>query len=108
MNKTHSEPTSISSLLPEILKPISKKFSSNLLDIQCNWSKITGEKFSKISKPSSIQKVNSKNYLEILVTNNNAFEMSYGSDEIKKRINKFYKFEYVAGIKIKKSLYNKL
>ena len=108
MNKTHTEPTSISALLPVILKPISRKYSSNLLEIQSNWSKIAGVKFSKISKPSRIYKINNKNYLEILVSNNNAFEMSYGSDDIKKRINKFYKFEYVAGIKIKKSLYNKL
>lgn len=108
MNKAHTEPTSISALLPEVLKPITKKFSSNLLEIQLNWHKISGDDLSKITKPSKIYKVNNKNILEILVYKNYTLEISYSSDEIKKKINNFYKFEYLAGIKIKKSLYNKL
>jgi hypothetical protein len=86
MNKTHTQPTSISAILPEVLKPITKKFSSNLLEIQLNWHKISGDDLSKITKPSKIYKVNNKNILEILVYKNYTLEISYSSDEIKKKL----------------------
>ena len=108
MNKAHNDLTSISALLPEVLKPITKKFSSNLLEIQLNWQMISGDDLSKITKPSKIYKVNNKNFLEILVYKSNTLEISYSFCEIKKKINNFYKFEYVACIKIKKSLCDKL
>ena len=98
-------PRYISSILPKVLKPITKKFSSNLFKVQSNWESIIGKKLSKSIYPVKIYKRNDKNILELLIISNNTFEISYKNHEIMNKINSYYKFELVSGIKFKKPLY---
>ena len=98
-------PRYISSILPKVLKPITKKFSSNLFKVQSNWDEIIGKKLSKSVYPNKIYKINNKNILELLIIGSNPLEVSYKNNEIMNKINGYYKFELVSGIKFKKSLY---
>ena len=52
-----------------------------------------------------MHKTNNKNILELLIIGNNTFEISYKNHEIMNKINSYYKFELVSGIKFKKPLY---
>ena len=99
-------PRYISSILPKVLKPITKKFSSNLFKVQSNWENIIGKKLSRSIYPIKIHKKNDKNILELLIIGNNTFEIGYKNHEIMNKINSYYKFELVSGIKFKKTLYS--
>tara|TARA_B100000989_G_C19461282_1_gene436319 strand:- start:533 stop:856 length:324 start_codon:yes stop_codon:yes gene_type:complete len=103
---TLKHPRYISSILPNVLKPITKKFSSNLFKVQFDWEKIIGKNLSKSVHPNKIYKINDKNILELLIVDSNSLEISYRNNEIKNKINNYYKFELVSGIKFKKSSYN--
>ena len=98
-------PRYICSILPKVLKPITKKFSSNLFKVQSNWENIIGKKLAKSIYPVKIYKRNDKNILELLIISNNTFEISYKNHEIMNKINSYYIFELVSGIKFKKPLY---
>tara|TARA_B100000989_G_C19492316_1_gene450387 strand:- start:1100 stop:1435 length:336 start_codon:yes stop_codon:yes gene_type:complete len=102
---TLKNPMYISSILPKVLKPITKKFSSNLFKIQTQWEKIIGKKLSETVVPNKIYKINNKNILDLLIIGNNSLEISYQKDEILNKINNHFKFELVSGIKFKKSPY---
>ena len=102
---TFKNPRYISSILPKVLKPITKKYSSNLFKVQSNWAEIIGKELSKNVYPNKMYKINNKNILELLIIGSNPLEVSYKNYEIMSKINDFYKFELVSGIKFKKSLY---
>ena len=95
---------SISALLPEVLKPITKKISSNILEIKNSWEEILGSELSKDTHPSKIYQMNNKNVLEIIVNSNNALEISHNSYRIQKKINNFFQFDYINLVKFKKEM----
>ena len=102
MKKFSRDPLSISALLPKVLKPITKKFSRNLLEIKKNWKEIVGDKFYEKTSPTKILKLNNKNILEVMVHSNNALEISYNSYTIQKKINNFLQLDYINSIKFKR------
>ena len=104
MRKHKKDPLSISALLPEVLKPITRKTSSNILEIKNNWEEILGTELSKDTHPSKIYQMNNKNILEIIVNSNNALEISYNSYRIQKKINNFFQFDYINYVKFRKEL----
>ena len=101
MNKNLNTAKSISSILPKILKPITKKYSSKLLEIKAYWRDIVGEEIACKCIPTRFYNFNNKNYLEISVINNNALEISYFSCKIKNKINNFFENEYINVLKIR-------
>ena len=102
--KHKKNPLSISALLPGVLKPITKKISSNILEIKSNWEEILGSDLSKHTHPSKIYQMNNKNVLEIIVNSNNALEISHNSYRIQKKINNFFQFDYINLVKFKKEM----
>ena len=104
MKKHIQDPLSISALLPEVLKPITKKISSNLFEINNNWEEIIGSELSRDTQPSKIYQINNKNILEIIVNSNNALEISHNSYRIQKKINNFFQFDYINQVKFKKKM----
>lgn len=97
-------PFSISAILPNVLKPIRKKFSSKLIELNFNWERIFGKQFSDLCYPERIYIQNKVNILELTVKNNSALELSYQTEEIKKKINCFFNNEFIDTIKIKKTM----
>ena len=104
MKKRKKDPLSISALLPRVLKPITKKISSNILEIKSNWEEILGSELSKNTHPSKIYQMNNKNVLEIIVNSNNALEISHNSYRIQKKINNFFQFDSINLVKFKKEM----
>lgn len=102
MKKNKNFALSISAILPKVLKPVTKKFTSKLFEIKFFWDEILGEDMSKICIPTKFSTVNKKNVLEISVNSNNALEISYFSCKIKDKINNFFKNDYIDSIKLKK------
>tara|TARA_B100000029_G_scaffold477618_1_gene522818 strand:- start:100 stop:330 length:231 start_codon:yes stop_codon:yes gene_type:complete len=73
------------------------------LEIKLNWEEIVGKEFSEKCFVSNFQRVNKKNILTIISDNTNLLELSYSSEEIKKKINKFFSSKKIDDIKFKKS-----
>ena len=97
-----SKPQKISSFIPKIFKSFKK--NSNLLELRANWEKIVGKNFSDRCHVYSLKKINTKNVLTIESIESDLFELSYSSENLKKKINKFYSREFIDVIKFKKSL----
>ena len=79
-------PVNISTLLPNILKPLRKKNGSRLLELKMNWEKILGKNLAKKCFVHSIRKINDKNILTLISNQNDLLEISYSSEEIKHKI----------------------
>tara|TARA_X000000950_G_scaffold289343_1_gene412171 strand:- start:54920 stop:55249 length:330 start_codon:yes stop_codon:yes gene_type:complete len=106
--KNLSNPNSIASIIPTILKPIKKKFSTKFLELSCNWENIFEKDFTRKCSPLKCYKLNDKNILEITVVSIYALEYSFRLEEIKKKINCFFKADYIDNIKIKKIYVNNI
>tara|TARA_B100000989_G_C19466634_1_gene438623 strand:+ start:630 stop:947 length:318 start_codon:yes stop_codon:yes gene_type:complete len=96
-------PSSIAFIIPKILKPIKKKFSSKFLELSLNWENIFEKRFTNTCFPVRCYKINNKSILEISVKSSYALEYAFRVEEIKKKINCFFKTNYIDNIKIKKN-----
>ena len=99
-----NKPKKVSTLLPSIFKKLNKKNNNELLEIKVNWKKIIGDDLCEKCYVSTLKKVNNRNVLTIISESSEIFEISYSSDVIKKKINKYFLREVVDLIKFKKSL----
>ncbi len=99
-------PVRISTLLPKVFKPLKKKNNGVLLEIKLNWEKILEPKLSSCCFASSLKKINKTKILIITTKERNILELSYCSEEIKMKINEFFKTTVINEIKFKKSLQN--
>ena len=77
-----------------------------LLDIKLNWENILDANLNSVCFAHSLKKINNKNILTISSDQNNILELSYSSDTIKEKINKFYNSPIIDEIKFKKFLQN--
>ncbi|MAH79000.1 MAG: hypothetical protein CMP41_03605, partial [Rickettsiales bacterium] len=95
LRKYKNKPLLISSLLPKVLNPIKKKFSSNLFELEFHWEDILGKELANKCYPSKFYKKNNFKTLEISINGNYALEFSYYSAKIKEKINTFFKYDYI-------------
>ena len=108
MNRKNNikNPVKISTLLPKVFKPLKKKNDGMLLEIKLNWERILEPRLSSCCFASSLKKINKTKILIISTKKRNILELSYSSNEIKKKINEFFKTTVINEIKFKKSLQN--
>tara|TARA_Y100000766_G_C18464070_1_gene392013 strand:+ start:180 stop:512 length:333 start_codon:yes stop_codon:yes gene_type:complete len=97
-------PVKISSLIPNVLKKCNSGGNVKLLELKMNWQKIFGNDLSEKCFVSSIRKVNNKNILYVTSNQNNLFEISYSSSDIKKKINDFFMHNFIDEIRFKKKI----
>ena len=102
--KNINKPKKVSTLLPSILKKLNKNNNNELLEIKVNWRKIIGDDLYERCYVSNLKRINNRNILTIVSVSAEIFEISYSSDLIKKKINKYFLREVVDLIKFKKSL----
>ena len=79
MKKNLNSARLISSILPNVLKPVTKKFTSKLFEIKAYWREIFEEDITSNCVPTKFYRINNKNILEITIISNNALEISYFS-----------------------------
>ncbi len=101
MKKNLNSARLISSILPNVLKPVTKKFTSKLFEIKAYWREIFEEDITSNCVPTKFYRINNKNILEITIISNNALEISYFSCKIRNKINNFFNSEYIYKIKFK-------
>ena len=73
-------------------------------DLSKNWENIVGRDIAKISKLVAVKQTKSKTLNIVLRPVSSAFalELSYKIDEIKNKVNKYYGYDAVAKITIRK------
>ena len=106
-NNYNSSLSKISTLLPKVLKNLKKnsKNSSKLLELKMKWDDIIEDNISKDIFADSIKRLNNKNVLIIISNKPNLLEISYSSEMIKDKINKYFNECLIDNIKFKRSLH---
>ena len=102
MVKRIKKTKSISSLVPLILKPLKKKKSNELFQIQLYWPKIFNDEIFNFSFPNRIFFHRNLRTLEIKVKEKKIIEVSYNSEFILSEINRFFGDKYIQSIKFLK------
>ena len=98
-----NKPVKVSTLLPKILNAAKKKNSCSIPEIKSNWREIIGDQLFDKCFAFSIKKINKNNVLTIISNEGSLLELSYESQNIKERINRYFAYEMVNEIKFKKS-----
>ena len=93
---------SLSSILPLVLKSVKKNNSSQLFQIQGNWSKIFDEEISSFCYPSKLYRLKNLKTLELTVDERKIIEISYKYDFLMQEINRFFENKNIELIKFKK------
>lgn len=101
MVKRSNQTKCITSIIPEVLKPLRKK-NKNVLEIKHSWKSIFENNISEYCYPNKIYNFNNKTVLEIMVHEEKIFELSFESDFLISKINRFYGYKHIELIKFKK------
>ena len=102
LDKRSKRPVTIASALGDLLKSFGVRASD--ADLVKRWDKIMGPDIANIAKIVAIKKTKDGYFNITLRSENPAFtlQLSYMSDEIKKKINKYFGRDAVAKISFRK------
>lgn len=101
-NKRSKRPQTIASAMGDLMRMFGIRASD--ADLVKRWDKIMGSEISSIASIASIKKMKDGNFNITLRPNNPAFtlQLSYMTEEIKEKINKYFGRDAVAKISFRK------
>lgn len=102
LNKRHTRPQTLGSAFGGLMRLFGTRASD--ADLTKRWTEIMGFDVASIAKLAAITKTRDKKFNIAVRAVNPAFalQLSYQTDEITKRINKYFGYDAVAKITIRK------